>query len=103
MRWNEQCAVIIPCLNEAASIGLLVRQVRQVLPAVMVVDDGSSDDTANEATLSGAEVIQHPRNRGKGAALATGLRHAREKGFAWALLMDGDVVGARDRCVLAGS
>lgn len=90
MRWNEQCAVIIPCLNEAASIGSLVRQVRQVLPAVMVVDDGSSDDTANEATLSGAEVIQHPRNRGKGAALATGLRHAREKGFAWALLMDGD-------------
>lgn len=90
MRWNEQCAVIIPCLNEAASIGSLVRQVRQVLPAVMVVDDGSSDDTANEATLSGAEVIQHPRNLGKGAALATGLRHAREKGFAWALLMDGD-------------
>ncbi len=90
MRWNEQCAVIIPCLNEAASIGSLVRQVRQVLPTVLVIDDGSADETASAAKHAGAEVIQHLRNLGKGAALATGLRHAHERGFAWAMLMDGD-------------
>lgn len=90
MRWTEQCVVIIPCLNEAAGIGPLVRQVRQSLPAICVVDDGSSDATAAEAGLAGAEVIRHVKNLGKGAALATGLRHARERGFSWALLMDGD-------------
>lgn len=90
MSWNKQCAAVIPCLNEAASIGSLVRQVRQVLTTVLVIDDGSADETASEARRAGAEVIQHPMNLGKGAALATGLRHAHRKGFSWALLMDGD-------------
>jgi glycosyltransferase involved in cell wall biosynthesis len=77
-------------MNEAASIGSLVRQVRQILPTVLVIDDGCADETASEARRAGAEVIQHPMNLGKGAALATGLRHAHRRGFSWALLMDGD-------------
>jgi len=84
------CAAVIPCFNESASIAALVRAVRQRLPFVMVVDDGSADDTARLAQNAGAVVIRHERNSGKGAALRTGLSLAREQGFEWALTLDGD-------------
>ncbi|MBI2926756.1 MAG: glycosyltransferase family 2 protein [Verrucomicrobia bacterium] len=90
MKWAEQCAVVIPCYNEAPTIAALVQAVREYLPAVIVVDDGSRDATAEVATQAGAEVIRHPRNRGKGAALTSGWRRARERGFGWALCLDGD-------------
>jgi glycosyltransferase involved in cell wall biosynthesis len=88
--WPRQCAVVVPCFNEAARIGGLVRVVRDHLPRIMVVDDGSNDSTAAQAMAAGAEVFRHPRNLGKGAALRTGLTQARQLGFGWALLMDGD-------------
>jgi glycosyltransferase involved in cell wall biosynthesis len=88
--WPTQCAVIIPCLNEAATIGSLVQEIRRSLPQVIVVDDGSIDGTGEAARKGGAEVIRHHRNQGKGAALASGLRRASERGLAWALTMDGD-------------
>lgn len=56
----------------------------------MVVDDGSTDDTAAEARRAGAIVVRHGRNLGKGAALRTGLSVARERGFEWAATLDGD-------------
>lgn len=90
MNWAARCAVVVPCFNEAGFIGSLVQEVQRQLPAVIVVDDGSIDDTASAAAQFGAEVIRHPKNLGKGAALSTGLAHARERGFAWALCMDGD-------------
>ena len=90
MDWPAQCAVVIPCLNEAAAIASLVAEIRQRLPTVIVVDDGSSDATASLATQAGALVVQHEQPRGKGAALNSGCRHARELGFLWALTMDGD-------------
>ncbi|MBI3877004.1 MAG: glycosyltransferase family 2 protein [Verrucomicrobia bacterium] len=90
MDWPRQCAVVIPCFNEAACIGRVVGEVRAFLPAMIVVDDGSADETGKFAAESGAEVVRHERNLGKGAALASGLRRARERGFAWALTMDGD-------------
>ncbi|PYK96644.1 MAG: hypothetical protein DME19_19005 [Verrucomicrobia bacterium] len=90
MDWPSQCAVVIPCLNEAATIEPLVGEVRQYLPVVIVVDDGSNDGTSELAARSGAEVIRHSKRRGKGAALATGWSRARELGFSWALSMDGD-------------
>jgi len=55
-----------------------------------VVDDGSTDDTAVRAELSGAEVVRHPQNRGKGAALVTGMRHVAAAGATHAITMDGD-------------
>jgi glycosyltransferase involved in cell wall biosynthesis len=61
-----------------------------MLHDAIVVDDGSSDQTAEEARAAGAEVIRHCTNNGKGAAIQTGLRQAAEHGFEWALLMDGD-------------
>ena len=81
---------MVPCLNEAATIEPLVAEVRKRLPTVILVDDGSTDDTAALAAGAGAEVIRHPRPRGKGAALAAGWSRARERGFTWALAMDGD-------------
>lgn len=60
------------------------------MPAVWVVDDGSTDATAAQARWAGAKVLSHGRNAGKGAALKTGLSQARRQGFAWAVTLDGD-------------
>jgi glycosyltransferase involved in cell wall biosynthesis len=81
---------VIPCLNEAASIGPLVQAVRRHIPTVFVVDDGSSDATGAAGREAGAEVLRHESPRGKGAALRTGWQRARDKGFGWALALDGD-------------
>ena len=90
MDWPAPCAVVIPCLNEAAAIETLVRQVRERLPIVIVVDDGSTDTTGERAARAGAEVLRHDQPQGKGAALQAGLKRARERGFAWAMTLDGD-------------
>jgi glycosyltransferase involved in cell wall biosynthesis len=71
-------AVIIPAYNEERFIGSVVLKLLQRPLTVIVVDDGSSDDTALVARLAGAQVIRHPCNQGKGQALNTGIRLARE-------------------------
>ena len=90
MDWARQCAAVIPCFNEAASIGEVVAGVRRHLPTVIVVDDGSEDGTAAAASQAGAEIIRLPRNLGKGAALRAGWQRACACGFTWALNLDGD-------------
>jgi len=90
MNWTTQCAVVIPCLNEARHIAQVVKDVRRFVPTVLVIDDGSQDDTGGVAKRSGAEVIRIAVSQGKGAALQTGWKVARERGFDWALAMDGD-------------
>jgi glycosyltransferase involved in cell wall biosynthesis len=62
----------------------------QQLPFVLVVDDGSTDDTAGLAQNARAVVVSHGRNLGKGAALRTGLSQALKRGFVWAITLDGD-------------
>jgi len=90
MDWRAQCAAVIPCLNEAATIGPLVGAVRRALPSVFVVDDGSSDDTGLIAQKAGAGVLRNEFTTGKGAALKRGWSRAYELGFSWALTLDGD-------------
>jgi glycosyltransferase involved in cell wall biosynthesis len=90
MNRTTDCVVVIPCLNEAATIGALVTDVRRFVSTVFVVDDGSTDGTGELAEQAGAKVLRHARSLGKGAALQTGWRHARERGFKWVLTMDGD-------------
>ena len=85
-----RCAVVIPCFNEGASIAALVLELRQHVPFVMVVDDGSTDDTSALAASAGATVVNHARNLGKGSALKTGLSAALTRGCEWGLTMDGD-------------
>jgi glycosyltransferase involved in cell wall biosynthesis len=88
--WAQNCAVIIPCRNEEVTIGALVREIRAHLPAVFVVDDGSTDRTAHNAAEAGARVLSQEIRAGKGAALSTGWRHVFQRGFPWALSLDGD-------------
>ena len=90
MRRTEEIAIVIPCLNEERAIGLLVREVRAYVSQVIVIDDGSSDNTATEAESAGATVIRHDSPQGKGASLRDGFEAARQQGFCWALAMDGD-------------
>jgi len=82
-------AAVIPALNEAHSIEGVVRQLSRGA-MVIVVDDGSTDDTAALARVAGALVISHQNNRGYDAALETGLRTARELGCTFAVTMDAD-------------
>ena len=82
--------VLIPAFNEAARIGDLVGKVRSMGLQVLVVDDGSSDNTAEQADAAGAAVIRHDTNFGKGAALATGFRHAVEQGYDAVVTLDAD-------------
>jgi glycosyltransferase involved in cell wall biosynthesis len=84
------CAAVIACFNEDGSIASLVAAVRRQLPFVLVVNDGSTDDTTLQAASAGAMVICHEQNYGKGAALKTGLSRALKQGFEWAVTLDGD-------------
>ena len=96
MKWASKCAAVIPCLNEEATIGSVVADLRRHLTTTIVVDDGSSDATATQAEAAGAIVLQNQRNMGKGASLRMGWTHARQKGFSWALCLDGDGQHAPD-------
>jgi glycosyltransferase involved in cell wall biosynthesis len=82
-------SIIIPAFNEAASIGSVVQQISALHPGaeIIVIDDGSSDHTAEAAFLSGAKVYAHPYNIGNGAAVKSGIRLASGDIL---VLMDGD-------------
>jgi len=90
------CAAVIPCFNEGATIAGLVGAALQHLPLVVVVDDGSTDRTSEAAQAAGARMVRHDTNRGKGAALKTGLALAAKQGFEWAVTLDGDGQHAPD-------
>jgi glycosyltransferase involved in cell wall biosynthesis len=83
-------AAVIPAYHEEKHIGDVVRRTRQLLEHVLVVDDGSSDKTAARAREAGGEVIVHPKNRGKGEAIKTGLRHWLARDFIWVFILDAD-------------
>lgn len=87
---DQKCAAIIPCYNEAAEIGRVVAAVKKFVRAVIVIDDGSTDDTGQVASGAGAEVLALTRNSGKGAALRAGWRRAGARKFEWVLMVDGD-------------
>ncbi len=82
-------SVIIPAFNEAAVIGKTVSRIKKLYPGyeILVVNDGSSDQTASVAEKAGARVISHPYNMGNGAAVKTGIRNASGETL---VLMDGD-------------
>ena len=82
-------SVIVPAYNEGAAVGDVVTHLRGAAAwrEILVIDDGSSDDTAARAEAAGARVVRHPYNKGNGAAVKTGLREATGE---WVLIVDGD-------------
>ena len=100
---RSQTAAVIPAYNDEKHIGDVARRTRQRIDHVVVVDDGSTDQTAQRAREAGAEVIVHHKNLGKGEAIKTGLGHwfggATSSGhleggphrqITWAVLLDSD-------------
>ncbi|MDP6579009.1 MAG: glycosyltransferase family 2 protein [Vicinamibacterales bacterium] len=89
MAETTSTSVVIPAFNEAAVIGQVVTALKTAASwhEVIVVDDGSNDDTSARAREAGATVITHPYNKGNGAAVKTGLRHASGD---FILISDGD-------------
>ncbi|HSY50449.1 MAG TPA: glycosyltransferase family 2 protein [Thermoanaerobaculia bacterium] len=81
---------MIPALNAERSIGGVVRDCKEVIDDVLVVDDGSADRTAEVARDAGAQVASHSINRGKGGALKTGFAYALEHGFDVVVTLDAD-------------
>ncbi len=75
---DYRLSVVIPAHNEEASVGLVVTRLRQLKPAaeIIVVDDGSTDATAEQALAAGAKVLRQPYNKGNGAAVKAGIRAA---------------------------
>jgi glycosyltransferase involved in cell wall biosynthesis len=82
--------VIIPTYNEAKAIGAIVKEIRQQGIDVLVVDDGSIDDTSLIAKHNGAAVLRNQDNAGKGASLIKGFNYALLQDFDAVITMDGD-------------
>ena len=82
--------VLIPAYNEEKHVAAVVREVLEYCPDVVVIDDGSPDDTDKVAAEAGATVLEHVHNQGKGAALQTGFDYARANGYDLAITMDAD-------------
>ena len=100
---RSQTAAVIPAYNDEKHIGDIVCRTRQRIDYVVVVDDGSTDQTAQRAREAGAEVIVHGQNLGKGQAIKTGLGHwfgaanpsgrlkdGPDRQIMWAILLDSD-------------
>jgi len=88
---GRRVQVILPALNESGKISRAVQRMpRDVVDDIVVVDDGSTDGTADEARAAGAVVIQHDVNEGVGAAIRTGITRAQREGVDLCGIMAGD-------------
>lgn len=91
-RFNKSLLILVPAFNEEGAVGQVIRAVQLVLPGtpILVVDDGSSDETTAVAKAAGAEVVRLPHHLGLGGAVQTGYRFAFEHGFEQVVRLDGD-------------
>jgi glycosyltransferase involved in cell wall biosynthesis len=100
---------MVPALNEEESVGAVVEELREQAPDfdVLVIDDGSTDTTAQRAREAGATVLSHPFNLGIGGAVQSGYRYAYLHGYEVAIQVDGDgqhdpaQIGKLDRALVS--
>lgn len=93
---NLNIYIVVAAYNEAKSIRTVISSLLEVYPNVVVVDDGSSDDTAAILTGYPITILRHIINRGQGAALQTGIQHALHRGADIIVTLDAD--GQHDVC-----
>jgi glycosyltransferase involved in cell wall biosynthesis len=84
-----EVTAVIPAYNEHVAVGSIALQASKFVDRVIVVDDGSTDNTAEIAKLAGAELIKHTKNMGKGVALKTGFEAAKNSDIIVTLDADG--------------
>jgi len=87
---NPKIIAAIPCFNEERCIGSVVLKTKKFVSSVIVIDDGSTDATAEVAEAAGASVHQHDRNRGYGAAIRSALEKGKQLGADVLVIVDGD-------------
>lgn len=86
-----RCVVVIPTYNNAETLAAVVADVKQYAEDIIVVNDGSTDHTADVlSSIEGVTIITYPKNRGKGYALKLGLKRAHDLGFRYAITIDSD-------------
>ena len=89
---NKPVLIVTPAYNEVENLAQVLKQSQEALPSgkILVVDDGSSDQTADLAKSLGVPVLSHPFNLGYGAAIQTGIKYALKSGFDFVILVDAD-------------
>ena len=90
VRSRQKILLLIPAFNEEPTIAQVVEGAKKYISGILVVDDGSTDNTTPAATMAGAKVHRLERNMGKGAALQTGFNYALEHDYDWVITMDAD-------------
>ena len=89
---GSKCLAVVPAYNEEVALPTVLRNLRNAAPEfdVLVVDDGSTDDTARVAEANGARVLRHPFNLGIGGAVQSGFTFAQENGYDYCVQVDAD-------------
>ena len=82
--------VMIPTFNNSRTIGKVIEDVQQFTDQIIVINDGSTDDTKEILSKYAIDVVTHERNKGKGMALRSGFRRALERNFDFAISIDSD-------------
>jgi len=88
--------LIIPCFNEAKVVGTVIKEIKKTFDRtkysfeIVVINDGSKDNSSEVARKAGATVIDHLLNQGSGGAILTGLAYARSNGFSYVITIDAD-------------
>lgn len=82
--------LLLPAYNESSTIGRIIQKASLFVGRIVVIDDGSTDNTAEIATAHGAVELKHAHNRGKGRALRTGYDYALQNGYELIAAMDSD-------------
>ena len=87
---GKRSIALIPCYNEELTIATIILKTKDHVDEVLVIDDGSTDDTAKIAQKAGATVITHKMNKGKAAGIKTGFKYALANNYEYVVTLDGD-------------